>query len=519
MRTNMPLTGREVKFLAGERLISATDKKGRIIYCNEEFCRVSGFSREELVGAPHNIVRHPDMPPEVFGHMWQHLSAGMCWMGVVKNRCKNGDHYYVNAYVTPVFEKGELAGYESVRVLPLESEVARAELLYQRIREGKPSLSARVSWARAALPLAAALFFMSGLLMGWQESAWFSVVLFLVLLAAWAAGDYQRSSSDRRLLESLKGAFDSPLMAQVYSAESGATARIHTAVISERAKLNTVLSRLGDFSGQASEKAGKSSALIVQVSELVQEQKGKTQMVESALHGVSQSVETVVGTIHRTAEETGGVRRLSEQAKSQAGQTRHLMNQLRASVDATNQAVSELVGALSEVAGAANVIDNIAEQTSLLALNAAIEAARAGDSGRGFAVVADEVRALAASTQGSTQAIQEVMQRLNGHADQAVRTADSTCRDVAEGVDGVEATESALIAIAGILDQIDSMTGQLVSAVEEQGTSINDITQQSADVLQAALGIEDAARESTLVGCDLQQSVESLRSLVDRFNA
>ena len=100
MRINQPNSGRERSFPAEQHLISATDTRGVITYCNDEFAEISGFTREELVGSPHNLVRHTDMPPAVFGHMWDYLKSGRSWMGIVKNRCKNGDHYWVSAYVT-----------------------------------------------------------------------------------------------------------------------------------------------------------------------------------------------------------------------------------------------------------------------------------------------------------------------------------------------------------------------------------------------------------------------------------
>ncbi|HEX5843321.1 MAG TPA: PAS domain-containing protein, partial [Pseudomonas sp.] len=97
MRNNQPITQRERTFPAQQRLISTTDIKGQITYCNDAFIEISGFSREELMRAPHNLVRHPDVPAAVFQHMWDTLKQGRPWMGIVKNRSKNGDHYWVNA--------------------------------------------------------------------------------------------------------------------------------------------------------------------------------------------------------------------------------------------------------------------------------------------------------------------------------------------------------------------------------------------------------------------------------------
>ncbi|MBW5416402.1 PAS domain-containing protein, partial [Pseudomonas sp. MAG002Y] len=141
-------------FRESERLISTTNLKGQITYCNDAFVAISGFTREELIGSPHNLVRHPDMPEGVFGHMWDTLKQGKAWMGIVKNRCKNGDYYWVNAYVTPIWENGQMVGYESVRVLPTADQIRRADVMYTRLREGKRAVpvteairhSVKIAW-------------------------------------------------------------------------------------------------------------------------------------------------------------------------------------------------------------------------------------------------------------------------------------------------------------------------------------------------------------------------------------
>ena len=124
MRLNLPVNPVEQSFPEHQRLISATDTASLITYCNAEFAAISGYSQAELIGSPHNLVRHPDMPEAVFELMWQYLKAGQSWMGIVKNRCKNGNFYWVSAYVTPILENGQVVGYESVRVRPSREQVA-----------------------------------------------------------------------------------------------------------------------------------------------------------------------------------------------------------------------------------------------------------------------------------------------------------------------------------------------------------------------------------------------------------
>ena len=101
MKLNFPVSGRAVNVDSNANILSTTDLKGAVSYVNQDFIDISGFSTAELLGKNHNIVRHPDMPPAAFAHLWQTLKAGKSWMGLVKNRCKNGDHYWVSAYVTP----------------------------------------------------------------------------------------------------------------------------------------------------------------------------------------------------------------------------------------------------------------------------------------------------------------------------------------------------------------------------------------------------------------------------------
>ncbi|TAK63970.1 methyl-accepting chemotaxis protein [Methylobacter sp.] len=137
MKINMPITNVEHTLTETDSIVTKTDLKGMITYANEDFIQISGFSREELIGAPHNIIRHPDMPSEAFEDLWKSMKAGRPWTGVVKNRCKNGDFYWVLANVTPYYENDKLAGYMSVRSKPSQKQVAEAVEAYRKFRENK----------------------------------------------------------------------------------------------------------------------------------------------------------------------------------------------------------------------------------------------------------------------------------------------------------------------------------------------------------------------------------------------
>ena len=137
MKINMPVTDVEHGLKDGQTIVSHTDLKGVITYANRDLIEICGFSKEELLGQPHNIMRHPDMPPAAFADLWNTIESGRPWRGIVKNRCKNGDYYWVSAVVTPLKENGKTVGYKSVRTRPTRAQVEEAQKLYKGMSEGK----------------------------------------------------------------------------------------------------------------------------------------------------------------------------------------------------------------------------------------------------------------------------------------------------------------------------------------------------------------------------------------------
>ncbi|WP_082054017.1 methyl-accepting chemotaxis protein [Methyloterricola oryzae] len=141
MKLNMPITNKEVRLAVDSMIVSKTDLKGRITYANHDFIEISGFSEQELLGFNHNIVRHPDMPAAAFSDLWQTLKSGRPWVGIVKNRCKNGDHYWVEANVTPIRESSRIVGYMSVRYAPSQEQIEAADRLYRSMNAGEQPAS------------------------------------------------------------------------------------------------------------------------------------------------------------------------------------------------------------------------------------------------------------------------------------------------------------------------------------------------------------------------------------------
>lgn len=140
MKINMPVTNQEIQMKKGQILVSRTDLKGMITYANDDFVTISGYARGELIGENHNIVRHPDMPSAAFEDLWLTVKALNPWQGIVKNRAKSGDYYWVEANVLPVFKNGKVDGYLSVRRAPSREKIEKAEQLYRLLNDNKATL-------------------------------------------------------------------------------------------------------------------------------------------------------------------------------------------------------------------------------------------------------------------------------------------------------------------------------------------------------------------------------------------
>ncbi len=306
MRNNQPVTQREISLAPSQKLISATDVRGVITYCNDAFVEISGFERADLIGAPQNIVRHPDVPPAVFAHMWGALKQGLPWMGIVKNRSKNGDHYWVNAYVTPIFEGSKVVGYESVRVKPTADEIRRAQALYQRISQGKPGVPRLDAWLPAAISCVPYLATgLAGSLAGLFLSAPIAIaVAVAVAVPVGMLCSRWRQGSTLRLLQGVEPSTSDALIAQMYSDARGPQARLETAFLSQDARLKTCLTRLQDSAEQLSALAGQSDQLATASSKGLDRQRVETEQVSAAVNQMAATTQEVASHVQRTADAT-----------------------------------------------------------------------------------------------------------------------------------------------------------------------------------------------------------------------
>ncbi|WP_347900810.1 PAS domain-containing methyl-accepting chemotaxis protein [Pseudomonas purpurea] len=520
MRNNQPITQREIALAPQQKLISTTDARGVITYCNDAFVEISGFDRTDLIGAPQNIVRHPDVPPAVFAHMWGALKQGTPWMGIVKNRSRNGDHYWVNAYVTPIFEGSQVVGYESVRVKPTAKQIHRAEALYKRLNQGKPAIPGRDKWQPALLDCIP--FLIMGLA-GTLSSLLLSPLTAAVITAGVSvpfgliAGRWQKQGT-RRLLQMAEPSTSDQLIAKMYSNERGAQARLETAFVSQAARLKTCLTRLQDTAEQLSGLAGRSDVLASKSSQGLDRQRVETEQVCAAVNQMAATTQEVASHVQRTADATLEANVLTGHGRDVARDTRKAIERLCAVLGETGQSVTQLAKDSHEIGTVVDVIKGIADQTNLLALNAAIEAARAGDMGRGFAVVADEVRQLAQRTSESTEQIHDLITRLQSSTNNAVQTMESGHRQAEEGVAWVLEADKALVGISEAVANITDMTTQIAAATEEQTAVAEEISHNITTIAHLADQTSEQAHHSAELSKELTRTAATQYSLVERFN-
>lgn len=519
MRNNQPVTQTQYKIPNHYRLISSTDKRGVITHCNQQFEEVSGYDYDELIGKNHNIIRHPDMPPGVFREMWKTLEAGNIWMGLVKNRCKNGDYYWVSAFVTPVFEKGLIVGYESVRVPASKEQVARAEHRYKRLREGKSSTSAgemALYYIKDYLPVLVLGIPASALAatLGSPLAAVSTAVAFTVC-GLWMAAKTKTSWQD--MLRISPNSFSNPVVSQTYFDDYGNRSRAKLVLGCELARSRTALARIEDAADGLNDVANTTHEQAEITSAAVLQQNQATQAIASAVHQMSTTIQSVADRVEKNAESARSASLNVEAGNEKADEALSAIRALKEAVASISNTVQELAQSTNDIGEAASLISTIADQTNLLALNAAIEAARAGEQGRGFAVVADEVRSLASKTRESTDKIHNIIDVLAERSERAVRVSNDGLASAEEGTRIVEDTRKTLAEINTAVSVIADQTVEMASAVDEQSSVADHISQQIVEIADGAKDTQQASEASLTASMRLRDTVNQVHSVITRF--
>lgn len=488
MRNNLPVTGRNLELPQDANILSTTSPQSHITYVNPDFIRISGFHEDELIGQPHNIVRHPDMPAAAFEHMWSTLKSGKSWMGLVKNRCKNGDHYWVSAYATPITKNGKTVEYQSVRTKPESDHVQAAESLYAAIRAGKYSVKKSLKLETRVI-----LSVWSGLALGLALASAITTMPLSGLIAAAVLGGGVSAIAIISLLSPLKKLVlkagdiaDNPLSQIIYTGRTDEFGQIEFALRMLQAETGAVVGRIGDASKRLDRYAGDLLQDIESSNTLTTEQQAETDQIATAVNQMAASVQEVASNAQNAADAAGSADDETSSGQRLVANTSQSITELEREIGKAAQVIHELEDQSREISKVLDVIRGIAEQTNLLALNAAIEAARAGEQGRGFAVVADEVRSLAGRTQQSTTDIQSMISTLQDRARSAVTVMEKSSKQAHQSVAHAQDAATALQGIGLRVNEITDMNAQIATAVEQQGAVSEDINRSINSIRDTA---------------------------------
>lgn len=504
MKINQPVTQHNINYSDDTEIISTTDLKGILVSGNESFIHLSGYSWAELENKNHNIIRHPDMPPEAFHMLWDNLKAGKPWMGMVKNRSKSGDHYWVDAYASPQYENGQITGYQSVRVKPKQQWVDRADGLYKKIMSSKSDDDKRRSKLDAVSLTRFPISFTNRVAMyvigiialtfgGLTAMGQISLMAAgISLVASSALGYFVIShvlSGVRKLAKTSEAILKDPVAQFVYTGRTDELGQIEVARIFMEAKLRTAIGRVKESSSVLERAADEIASGSMDLSQRTEEQ-------ASSLEETASSMEEMTSTVQQSAANTNQANQLANQASTLAEGSGEVVTK-------TISAMTEISVSSKKIADIIGVIDEIAFQTNLLALNAAVEAARAGEQGRGFAVVAGEVRNLAGRSAESAKEIKALINESVIKVEQGTKLVNESGKSLEDIVSSVRKVTDIIAEIAASSQEQASGIEQVNKAV----TQMDDMTQQNSALVE-----ETSAASSAML-----DKVKILTGLADQF--
>jgi len=496
MRNNQPVSNREVEVLDDQAIVSKTDLNGNIVYVNPYFTQVSGFSEAELLGSPQNIVRHPDMPAEAFADLWSSIKGGTPWTGIVKNRCKNGDHYWVRANITPIRENGKTTGYMSVRVKAERHQIEKAEQAYRAIREGGKhgirikngqlirtgagsllsrlshvSLAMRIWLATSVVNVLQVIVCAAALMGGGGNSYGIFAATFVGLLINIFLWYTLRASVLQPLGRALHGARAIAAGDLSGSFETESTDEVGQLLRALQQMNSNLIATIRDVRNNVETMAVATRQIAAGNADL----SGRTEAQAASLEETASSVEQFSSTVKQNADNSAQANQLAQNASNVAVQGGEIVADVIATMDEINTSSRKIVDIIG-------LIEGIAFQTNILALNAAVEAARAGEQGRGFAVVAGEVRNLA---QRSATAAKDIKNLI-----------DVSVGKVSAGMVQVDRAGATMKEVVASVQQVTAIMNEISVASHEQSIGVDQVnaaiahmdkvTQQNAALVEEA---------------------------------
>jgi len=483
-------------------LRSTTDLHSYMTHTNDTFVQVSGFTLQELLGQPHNIVRHPDMPKAAFADMWYTLQKGEPWSGIVKNRRKNGDHYWVRANAVPMVRNGQMTGYMSIRTRATEDEVAAVEPLYKALNEGRSKkrihkgLVVRKGWLGKlpAMPLR------------WRVRS-VMAVLFAVMAATLVASAAGWASLVAAAVVMLLGTlvFEQQIVRPVENVAKQAL-RVATGErnsvqhLNRSDELGLMLRAVGQLGLMCRWLINDVSSQVVSVRDgsdrLAQGNEDLNDRTRQTVANVQQTVATMnqmAASVQSNSETAAEVDKLSMAASSAATQGGTVMQTVVKTMD-------DIADSTQRIGSITSLINDIAFQTNILALNAAVEAARAGEQGKGFAVVAGEVRHLASRSANAANDIRKLI--------------DASASKVQSGADQVHAAGRTMDDIVEQVKNVTQLIAQISHSTSEQATGLTELTRAVAELDSITQKNADLVEESAQISAMVKHRAGRLEDAV-----
>ncbi|MGJ4787502.1 methyl-accepting chemotaxis protein [Leptospira koniambonensis] len=526
MRKNLPITGREIQFAESAVIISRTDSKGKITYVSQDFADVSGFSEEEMLGQPHNIVRHPDIPPAVYEDLWGTVQSGRPWNAIVKNRAKNGDHYWVDATVTPVLENGVIIGYMSVRKKANRQQIEKAEKLFARMN-GETRLfrtffsfinSIRVKFGYLGLvTFTFACIFIPSSYLGMKlflTDPVASTITFLAVVLGFTLCLRTIHKLKKKMSETLEivGKVVNGNLASEFPRKEG----IEDAdKIYSNFRCMTI--SLWGLLVQMKENYQRNLKLYEELFQSVgsfervsQKQAHAVQETAAASHELSKTIDEIVLTISEQTRSLSNVNdsigsidmslgKTSESMQnleSQAGNVANKADQAKQIFNEAIQSMEQIRSYSNEINKIVGIITSISERTNMLALNASIESARAGAAGKGFSVVADEISKLAEQTKSSIKDITNLVK--------------STSNSVEEGALKVGQSVDVFENLQNYIEEVHNSASKVKSLLLEQSKRLGEIRSSSDQVLVLGKMMAGTSEQQKLSAGEISDSMSAI---------
>ncbi|ENM5842842.1 PAS domain-containing protein [Vibrio mimicus] len=504
-RRNQSVINEEVTFANDVELVSTTDTRGIITYANEAFCQVAGYTAEELLHKNHNIIRHPDMPKAAFQDLWDHLKLKHAWRGAVKNRCKDGRYYWVDAFVTPIYEKGLLVGYQSVRRQLAPKVRERAEKAYRSIQNGQRITPRIILSVVQKLLLTLLITVVLAFATISYSPYWCLLLPAVYLLLFYSEIIYQPYFN-----EQLRQQYDS-VSRWVYCDTPSNQAEFH--LLMDEGRNRTILGRVLDASRSLRDKVKELELISRSSSQSAEVQNGELETISTAVEEMVATIAEVARNSSHSSEQVHQATQLCHHAAKQIDNTEQQVARLVKEVEASSANTEVMAEKIAAIGQVMTEILGVADQTNLLALNAAIEAARAGEQGRGFAVVADEVRALSQRTHKATEGIQVSMQEILDALQQLKNTMNSGTQLANACIHTTQETRSEIQSLNQAISSIDDAATQISTAAEQQSIVAKEINQNLLNIKDASTRTLQDAQSVAGLALDVKSKADAMAAL------